>query len=142
MAIAAVALFGLFVAIYLTLYKTGLIGEIACSIGSCETVQQSRWATFFGLPVAAWGVGFYAAVLVIALVALQERWEDSRTVALVQLLLTGWGVLFSSWLTWLELYVIDAICTWCVVSACLVLVLFVLSWADWRATPPAETDPA
>ena len=134
MAIATVALFGLLVAIYLTLYKTGVIGTIACSVGSCETVQASRWATFLGLPVAAWGIGFYLAVLAVSLVSLQERWEDSPVVPLVQLLLTSWGVIFSAWLTWLELYVIDAICTWCVVSATLVVVLFVLSLLEWRAT--------
>ena len=134
MAIATVALFGLLVAIYLTLYKTGVIGTIACSIGSCDTVQASRWATFLGLPVAAWGIGFYLAVLAVSLVSLQERWEDSPVVPLVQLLLTSWGVIFSAWLTWLELYVIDAICTWCVVSATLVVVLFVLSLLEWRET--------
>ena len=134
MAIATVALIGLLVAIYLTLYKTGVIGSIACSIGSCETVQSSKWATFLGLPVAAWGIGFYASVLAVSLVSLQERWEDSPVVALVQLLLTGWGVLFSTWLTWLELYVIRAICTWCVVSAVLVVVLAGLALLDWRET--------
>ena len=134
MVIATVALFGLLVAIYLTLYKTGVIGTIACSVGSCETVQASRWATFLGLPVAAWGIGFYLAVLAVSLVSLQERWEDSPVVPLVQLLLTSWGVIFSAWLTWLELYVIDAICTWCVVSATLIVVLFVLSLLEWRET--------
>ncbi len=134
MAIATVALFGLLVAIYLTLYKTGVIGTIACSVGSCDTVQASKWATFLGVPVAAWGVGFYASVLAVALVGLQERWEDSPVVALVQALLTGWGVIFSTWLTWLELYVINAICTWCVVSAVLVVVLAGLAFLDWRAT--------
>ena len=132
MAIAAVALVGVFVALYLTLYKIGAIGELTCSVGSCETVQLSRWATFLGLPVAAWGVGFYLATLALALLGLQERWADSGPLSLALVLMSGWGVLFSSWLTWLELFVIDAICIWCVVSAVLVLVIFVLSLLDWR----------
>ena len=131
---ALVALVGLFLAAYLTLYKLGAIGSLACGTGSCETVQLSKWGTFLGLPVAAWGVGFYALVLTFALVAMQERWEDSRGLALAQTIVTGWGVLFSAWLTYLELGVIRAICRYCVASAALTLVLFVLSWLEWRAT--------
>ena len=134
MTIAALSLAGLFVAIYLTLYKMGIIGEIACSVGSCETVQLSRWATFLGLPVAAWGIGFYATTFALALAGTAERYEDSRAISLALLLLTGWGVVFSAWLTWLELFVIDAICTWCVVSAIIVAVLFAASVAEWRET--------
>ena len=134
MAIAAIALLGIFVALYLALYKAGVIGKLACSVGSCETVQLSRWATFLGLPVAVWGVGFYVAVLVLALTGLQEQFESSRGIATGLLVLNGWGLVFSAWLTWLELYVIHAICQYCVVSACLVAVMFVLSAWDWRAT--------
>ncbi|HVE78038.1 MAG TPA: vitamin K epoxide reductase family protein [Gemmatimonadaceae bacterium] len=129
---ALVALVGFFVALYLTLYKVGALGEIVCSVGSCETVQLSRWATFLGLPVAAWGVGFYVAVFALVVAALQPRWEASRALSLALLGLTAWGLVFSLWLTWLELFVIDAICQWCVVSAALVVVLFVLALLDWR----------
>ena len=132
MAIATVALVGLFVAVYLTLYKLGAIGELTCTVGSCETVQTSRWATFLGLPVAAWGVGFYLATLVVAFLGLQDRHADSPTLSLVLVAMSGWGVLFSGWLTWLELFVIDAICMWCVISAILVAIIFVLSVLDWR----------
>ena len=140
MTIAGLALAGLFVALYLTLYKMGVIGEIACSIGSCETVQLSRWATLGGLPVAAWGLGFYAVTLALAFAGTLERHADSPRISLALLLLTGWGVLFSAWLTWLELYVIDAICTWCVVSALIVLAMFVVSLLDWRETKALGAD--
>jgi uncharacterized membrane protein len=134
---ALIALVGLFVALYLTLYKVGIIGELTCSVGSCETVNTSRWSTFLGLPVAAWGLGYYATVVVLALVGLSERFEDSRRLALGMLLLTAWGALFSLWLTYLELFVIHAICQWCVISAVLAFALFVVTWLDWRElTPP------
>jgi uncharacterized membrane protein len=129
---ALIALAGLFVATYLTLYKLGLIGTLSCSVGSCETVQLSRWATLLGLPVAVWGVGYYALVFMLTLAGIQERFAESRGLALALLLLTGWGVVFSSWLTYLELFVIDAICQWCVVSAVLAGLLFVVCWLDWR----------
>lgn len=132
MAIAAIALVGFFVALYLALYKVGFIGELACSIGSCETVQLSRWSTFLGLPVAAWGVAFYVAMLAVALAGLQPALEESRTVAWLLVAMSGWGVVFSLWLTYLELFVIRAICMWCVVSAALTLLLLVCSVVDWR----------
>jgi len=129
---ALVALAGLFVATYLTLYKLGIVGTLSCSVGSCETVQLSRWATLLGLPVAVWGVGYYALVFVLTLAGVQERFAESRGLALALVLLTGWGLLFSAWLTYLELFVIDAICQWCVVSAVLAAALFVICWLDWR----------
>ena len=132
MLIALVALVGLFVASYLALFKLGVIGELACSTGGCETVQLSRWATFFGLPVALWGVGFYAAALAVSMIGLGERFADARAIPAALVVMSGWGVLFSAWLTYLELFVIHAICRYCVVSAALVLVIFVLSVMDLR----------
>jgi len=132
MLVALVALAGVFVASYLALYKLGYIGTLACSVGSCEKVQTSRWATFIGLPVAVWGVGYYVAVLALALVGLAPRYAESRRLSQILVWLTGWGVLFSCWLTYLELFSIQAICQWCVVSAILATTLFVLSWLDLR----------
>ena len=132
MGIALLAMGGVILAIYLSLYKLGVIGELTCAVGSCETVQLSRWATFLGLPVAVWGVGAYVAVLVLALVGLQPAFADSRVVSWLLVGLNSWNVLFSGWLTYLELYVIDAICMWCVVSAILMLIIFALSLLDLR----------
>jgi uncharacterized membrane protein len=134
MLMALVSLVGIFVAAYLTLYKLGKIGTLACGTGACETVQLSKWGDFLGVPVAAWGVGFYVLVFALALAGLQGRFAESRGLALALVLFTGWGVVFTGWLTYLELFVIDAICRWCVGSAALVVVLFVLALLDWRET--------
>ncbi|HSA55214.1 MAG TPA: vitamin K epoxide reductase family protein [Gemmatimonadaceae bacterium] len=132
MLIAALAFAGVFLAIYLTLYKMGAIGQLACSVGDCETVNLSRWSRFLGLPVAAWGAGFYVVLFAVAMAGTTERFADTPWVSTALLALTSWGVIFSAWLTYLELFVIHAICMWCVVSAVLVTVLFVLSLMDWR----------
>jgi len=132
MIIGTLALVGVFVSTYLTLYKLGYIGALNCAIGSCETVNTSRWATFFGLPVAAWGLGFYLVALTVAFMSVQERYADSRKMAVALAVLTGWGTVFSGWLTYLELFVIHAICIWCVTSACIVLLMFLVSLADLR----------
>lgn len=129
---ALVALAGIFVALYLTLYKLGYIGTLACGVGSCETVQMSKWATLLGLPVGAWGVAFYVAVFAVAVAGVQPALAADRRVSLLLVMMTGFGVLFSAWLTYLELFVIHAICMWCVVSAVLAVVLFVICWLDLR----------
>jgi uncharacterized membrane protein len=134
MILATLALAGVFIALYLTLYKLGIIGELSCTVGSCETVNTSRWATFLGLPVAAWGLGFYVLVFAVTLAGLQERFAGSLGPSRLLLILLGWGVLFSGWLTYLELFVIHAICIWCVTSAVLVLVMFVLGIFEYRET--------
>ena len=129
---ALIALAGMFVALYLTLYKLGYIGTLVCAVGSCETVQTSKWATFLGFPVGAWGVAYYIAVFAISTAGLAAALSESRTVSQVLVGMTGFGVLFSLWLTYLELFVIHAICQWCVISAILATALFVISVLDLR----------
>jgi uncharacterized membrane protein len=134
MVIAAISLVGLFVAMYLWLYKLGVLGSLSCGVGDCETVNTSRWATLMGQPVAFWGVCFYVAMLAVAVLGTLERFERDRRIAVALTVMTGVGVLFSGWLTYLELAVIHAICQWCVVSAVLVVVMFALSVADLKAS--------
>jgi len=131
--VAALALAGIFVALYLLLYKIGVVGNLSCSIGSCETVNTSKWAIFLGAPVAGWGVAFYVALFVVALVSIQDRYADSPAMSKLLALITGVGFVFSAWLTSLELFVIHAICQWCVISAIIVTSCFVVSLLDIRA---------
>ncbi len=139
MILAALSLAGIFISTYLTLYKLGFIGELSCSIGSCETVNASRWSVIFGLPVAAWGLLFYIDVFVIALVGTMPRFEDEPFISVVLALEAGIGVLFSAWLTYLELAVIHAICIWCVTSAAIVAAISLVSIADLREMRRAPT---
>ncbi|MFL5565640.1 MAG: vitamin K epoxide reductase family protein [Gemmatimonadaceae bacterium] len=133
MIVAALALAGIFISLYLTLYKLGVIGELSCSIGSCETVNTSKWSKLLGLPVAAWGLFFYLDVFAIAFVGTMPRFEEERLISMVLTVQAGIGVLFSGWLTYLELAVIHAICIWCVTSAIIVTVIFLVSVADLRS---------
>lgn len=129
MLIALLALVGALVALYLTLYKTGVVGQLVCSVGSCETVNTSRWSIFLGLPVAAWGLATYIAILLLALLGMQR---ESRPIAWATTVLAGWSFFFSAWLTYLERYVIHAYCMWCLISATLVTLIFVVAIADLR----------
>ena len=135
MIIAALALGGIGLATYLAMYKLGMIGTLACTVGECETVNLSKWATLWGIPVAVWGVGFYVTLFLVALVGTTERFVSAPWVSHVLLGLTGWGVVFSVWLTYLELFVINAVCMFCVISAILVTVIFLVSVVEWRGRP-------
>jgi uncharacterized membrane protein len=132
MIVAALALAGIFISLYLTLYKLGIIGELSCTIGSCETVNTSKWSRFLGLPVAAWGLLFYLDVFLIALVGTFQRFEEEPAISYVLAGEAAVGVLFSAWLTYLELGVIHAVCIWCVTSAIIVTLILFVSIADLR----------
>ncbi|PYO80684.1 MAG: vitamin K epoxide reductase [Gemmatimonadetes bacterium] len=132
MIVATLALAGIFISLYLTLYKIGVIGELSCSIGSCETVNTSKWSRFLGLPVAAWGLLFYLDLFAIALIGMFPRFENERVISIVLVAETVVGVLFSAWLTYLELAVLHAICIWCVTSAVIVTVILVVSVFDLK----------
>ena len=135
MIIAALALGGVGLAAYLAMYKLGMIGTLACTVGQCETVNLSRYATLGGIPVAVWGLGFYVTLFAVAFLGTTERFVSEPWVSTALLVLTGWGVVFSAWLTYLELFVINAVCMFCVISAILVTLIFLVSVLEWRERP-------
>ena len=139
MAMALLCMAGLFVAIYLYLYKIGKIGTLACGTGGCETVQLSPQSRFLGVEVSLIGVLGYAAMLVLAFLALQPRNAGRSGPANLLFLFSGGALLFSAYLTGLELFVIHAICRWCVVSALIVLAVFMLAVYDRRRRAPEPT---
>ena len=132
MTIAVLSLLGLLIALYLTLYKIGVVGNLSCTVGSCETVNTSRWAMLLGLPVAAWGLAAYVALFALSLAGTSDRLAASRGISWLLVAIAGWSVLFSAWLTYLELFVIRAICIWCVTSAVLLVAIFVTSLIDLK----------
>jgi uncharacterized membrane protein len=140
--LAALAMVGIFIAAYLTLYHYGYIGTLVCTGNShgCETVQTSRWSRMFGIPVATWGLGYYVTVLVLAVLGTQDRYAGSRGMAALLMGVTGWGALFSGWLTYLEAGPIGAWCQWCIGSATIAVLLFIVAFLDWKAT--GEATPA
>ena len=105
-------------------------------------VAGNCWSVFLGLPVATWGLGFYAGILALSIIGVQERFEDSRQLSVVMLGMTAVGFVFTGWLNYLEAFVIHAWCEWCIASAVLVLLLFLLAVSDFRRVsgPLLSTD--
>ena len=101
MLVALVALAGVFVALYLTLYKLGYIGTLVCAVGSCETVQTSKWATLPRRARRRVGGGVTTSACWpsrLAGLTPPLRGHAARCRRLL-VAMTGFGVLFSLWLT-------------------------------------------
>jgi uncharacterized membrane protein len=75
-------------------------------------------------------VAFYVVMFSLALVSLQDRYADSLGMSKLLVLVSGVGFVFSAWLTSLELFVIHAICQWCVISAIIVTSIFIVAVVD------------
>ncbi|MEA2269625.1 MAG: hypothetical protein QOC64_2235 [Solirubrobacteraceae bacterium] len=117
---AVCCVLGLGVAGYLT-YVHYAGGAPICAIAhGCERVQSSEWSEIGGVPVALLGLVGYAGILVSLLVP-----GELALLAGAAMALLGWA--FSAYLTYREVFTIEAICTWCVVSAVLMTALAVIT---------------
>jgi uncharacterized membrane protein len=124
-AAGGLALVGIGVATYIAIAEFG-DGVPTCLAGGhgCGTVARSHYSHLAGINVAVIGVFGYALLLVAALVPGDAGRFGGFLTALI-----GFG--FSAYLTYLELFVIDAICQWCVASA--ILMALSLAVAATRA---------
>jgi uncharacterized membrane protein len=86
-------------------------------------VQTSQYAVFLGIPVAFYGVAGYVALLVVSLVGLQPAWLPRRGPIALLAAMAGLGLAFTVYLTYLELFVIHAICRWCIASAVVIALI-------------------
>lgn len=127
------ALAGMGVSGYLT--WTHLAGKsVACGQSQdCDIVQQSVYSEIAGIPVALLGLLAYTTLLVLTLLRdhSPESLEDYIPLAIFGISLIG--MLYSAYLTYLELYVIYAICRWCIGSAIIITAIFLLSVLDLKA---------
>ncbi len=131
---AAAATAAIGVSAYIAIADAGG-GAPVCLAGGhgCATVAASRYSHLAGVNVAVLGIAGYA--LLLAAAALRG---DAARFAGFALALIGFG--FSAYLTYLELFVIDAICQWCLLSFALMTLLLAL--AAMRAYAYAGREPA
>ena len=127
MVVAVLAMGGFFVALYLFSHNLGLGGPIVCGVGDCATVQSSRYATLGPVPVSAIGVLGYVVLLALSFMGLQPKHRESRMIGGLLLVGSLGGGLFSAYLTYLEAFVIQAWCQYCVASAIIIALIFVAS---------------
>lgn len=129
---AGLSLVGIAVSGYLLLYKLQLGDTALCTIGDCEVVNTSPYSEIMGIPVALLGVLGYSAILFLNLWGLVAKNNWARTIPSAIMWVSFFGVLFSLYLTYIELFVLRAICPWCVVSAITISAIFLLSLWEIR----------
>jgi len=120
--ILILSVIGFLVSAYLT-YLHYTEGHAAfCTEGSdCDVVRQSSYSTILGIPVALLGAVGYVLIFWFTYVSLarKTRWLLLYTISLA-------GFVFSAYLTYLELFVINAICFYCIVSAVIMTIIFIM----------------
>jgi uncharacterized membrane protein len=122
-AIAFIAALGIGVAAYIAIADANSGSPVCLGGGSgCETVARSSWSHLAGVNIAVFGVIGYALLLATAFFA-----DDLARFAGFALALSGFG--YSVFLTYVELFKIEAVCQWCLASAILMTILFALSAA-------------
>ncbi len=129
----ALALVGLFDSLYLLWVYASPSHPMVCIGGGCDEVRASRFAHLAGIPTPAFGVLMYA---VLALLIFAEPLVSDAAGARLRratVLVAGLGVLASAVLTAIEAFVIHAWCTWCVVQAIAVTLIFILAAGLLRA---------
>ena len=129
-ALGAVAILGLACASYLTAVRAEGRSPTCVIGGGCTTVQQSEYSELAGVPVAWLGIAAYVGLLVAASLPGQLGRALGLFTAVV-----SFG--FSAWLTYAELFLIEAVCAWCVTSAILVTIALVIT--VMRAASPSPT---
>ena len=107
---------------------------LVCSgISDCETVQTSKYAEIIGIPVALLGLLTFVLLLALAVVRVLQP-ERTDTITMIMFVLVVGSIGFYIYLTYLELFVIDAICQWCVASS-LVMVGMLIYRVDLASSP-------
>jgi len=122
----ALAVLGMLVSIYMTIFKLTENPNMCLGNGGCATVNSSIYSEINGIPVAVVGIVGYLAIL--ALLLLENRIDflkNNGTMALFGLALIGF--LFTIYLIYVELALIHALCPFCVTSQITMTILFILS---------------
>ncbi len=111
---------------YLLVYKLTNNPSMCLGSGGCHNVNFSPYSEIGGIPVSVYGMIAYLVIAGILL--LEPRFkiaQDNGSLAIFGISLAG--VAFSAYLTWIEIYVIHAICPFCVASAVIISLIFILA---------------
>lgn len=121
------ATLGVLVSIYMTVYKLTSNNAMCLGSGDCSTVNSSIYSQVYGIPVAFIGVLGYAAI--VGLLALEKRggrfFQQNATLAVFGMAITGFA--FTLYLVYLEIFVIKALCPFCITSQVTMTILFFIT---------------
>ncbi len=108
-------------------YKRVAGGSLVCTRwADCDVVNNSVYSLLFGIPVSFIGLAGYLALLAAAVVAILTAGKTQRAILLLGFLMALGGFGFSIWLTYVEVYIIEALCAWCLASAAIITLLAIV----------------
>jgi uncharacterized membrane protein len=135
--IPSLAAVGIAIAGYLAYVEVNQVEAVCGPVGNCNTVQQSSYAILFGfLPVGVLGILGYLAIIIAWLARLLDLPRYNRLFTLLLWIFTLFGTLFSIYLTFLEPFVIGATCMWCLSSAVIMTILFIVATRQLNEPAP------
>lgn len=121
------ALLGVGISSYLAYVKLSATQAVCLGLGECETVQNSPYSVILGIPIAILGLLTYLAIIALWWWSQDEQRPYADLAPLILFGITLFGFLYSAYLTYLELFVLKAICPWCVASAIIMTVLMIIN---------------
>ncbi len=120
------AFLGLLDSVYLVWVKYTGAYALCGPIGNCESVNTSQYSEIFGIPISLLGAGAYAIMIVLLLLENRSQiWAEFSSLIVFGISLIG--VLYSIYLTYIEIVVLKEICPYCVISAIILVILLLLS---------------
>ncbi len=112
--------------------------SLVCNIGAldgCNTVAKSAYSKVWGIPLAVYGVAFYGLLFVVGALLLSIR---TRILYIGALVLSGLGALASLYFLYLQLFVIEAVCIYCLISLGTAVLSLIAACVLWKKfAPPA-----
>jgi uncharacterized membrane protein len=141
-AIPVLSILGLGASIYLTYVEFTQSRALCGPVGDCNAVQNSPYAKLFGVvPIGLVGAIGYIAILLVWIWRRIRVDSISKNAGPVMFAMALFGTLFSIYLTYLELFVIHAVCIWCLASAVIITALMLLNLpavTEWLAISDEE----
>lgn len=120
------AVVGLLVSIYMTIYKVTSNDALCLGSGDCSTVNASRYSEVYGIPVASVGIAGYLAILLAHWYERRDKFfEKNGPMLIFGMALTGF--LFTLYLIYVEFAILKAICPFCLASQTAMTIIFIIS---------------
>lgn len=136
--LTALSLAGIGTSAYLTYSHYADQATVCAGIGSCEFVQTSSYSKVAGVPVSLMGLLFFVALILLSVMQVARRGYEDEWARPVAFSMTLGGTAFVGYLTFVELFVIDAICIWCVATAIITALCFLVAIAAGVFSRAAE----
>lgn len=122
------AVIGFFIALYV-FWGYVRQSSILCLNSGCEIVRKSPYSYIFGIPIPGIGLVGYIGIIILAF---SRTLFSSKKLLYILVGIAGFGFLLTAYFTFIEVFVIGAVCMWCVISAVIMTSIFIFSLMSFR----------